>query len=86
MRELDLLGGGHDTCSSFDYVFLCGDLNYRLGSAELPDRATARDDGVRYWTDVAEEISNGEWESLYARDQLAQQIQQGKALFCANSK
>ena len=35
---------------------------------------------MRYWTDVAEEISNGEWESLYARDQLAQQIQQGKAL------
>lgn len=74
LRELDLLGTGGDTCVSFDYVFMCGDLNYRsdrdrvalrcvgaggvrlslalalvcrLGGTDLPDRATAREDGAK---------------------------------------
>ncbi|KAL1503229.1 hypothetical protein AB1Y20_011285 [Prymnesium parvum] len=80
LRELDLSGAGRDSCVSFDHLFLCGDLNYRLGAAELPDRATARDEGSRYWDEVAGEIKRADWGALYARDQLSRQMQLGKAL------
>ena len=33
------------------------EANYRLGSADLPDKATARDDGLAYWNDVAVEVA-----------------------------
>ena len=34
----NLLGDGRDACASFDHLFFFGDLNYRLGPAELPDK------------------------------------------------
>ena len=56
LRELDLLGSaGLDASIAFDHLFLCGDLNYRLGlERDLPDKATAHENGAKYWSDVAQ--------------------------------
>ena len=37
----NLLGDGRDACAAFEHLYFFGDLNYRLGSAELPDKVTA---------------------------------------------
>ena len=37
-----LLGDGRDACTAFDHLFVCGDLNYRLGSADLPGQGVGR--------------------------------------------
>ena len=78
----NLLGDERDACTCFDHLFFFGDLNYRLGSAELPDKvSTARPDSIKVWQEIADEICAQKWEALYARDQLKDQIRSGKAFF-----
>ena len=77
-----LLGDGRDACTCFDHLFFFGDLNYRLGSPELPDKVSAsRPESVQYWDEVATDIANASWQSLYERDQLREQIASGRAFY-----
>ena len=66
---------GGSTRFQFDHVFWMGDLNYRLGAAELPDKVSAsRPDSVAYWQDVASDIVDCNWQALYERDQLREHL------------
>ena len=78
----NLLGDGRDACTCFDHLFFFGDLNYRLGPAELPDKVSAsRPESTSYWNSVAADIQAANWQGLYERDQLRDQIAGGRAFY-----
>ena len=78
-----------DPTTAFDFLFVCGDLNYRLGppfdaasrAYALPKDARSTFEARRYWESVAREIDARDFVALRARDQLQKQIDAGAAFF-----
>ena len=81
-----------DPTMSFDYVFFCGDLNYRLGEpldvsqwqkrslpSDLNEDPQGR--GRMLFDDVASCIAKEDWASLQKLDQLQAQIDNGDAFY-----
>ena len=68
----NLLGAdGRDTCTAFDHLYFFGDLNYRLGSADMPDKVTAtRPESVAAWDAIVADVEASRWDSLYDQDQV----------------
>jgi len=64
-----------DVTTQFNHTFFFGDLNYRI---DLPDGVGLEES--EQWAMVKSHIDAGEWDKLYAGDQLASCLRQEKCL------